>query len=268
MRDVASERDERGIAIGHVGVRDIHLPVLIREKAGGHARVTGIFEASVELPHHERGTHMSRFVEILSRRSKQAVAMPEMREMLAEVRERFNAFAARIELRFTYFLTKHAPATGLPCQLDYQCCFNANDVDGAFDFQVGVEVPVITLCPCSREISDCGAHSQRGLISARLRSTGDSIIWLEDLIPLLEAQGSEQVYPMLKRSDEKVVTERSYQNPKFVEDVVRDSVIALRELPDIEWFSVSCESFESIHNHSAWACTQWPAHESRSDACT
>ena len=257
MRDVASERDERGIPIRQVGVRDIDLPVLIREKQGGHARVVGVFEAFVELPHHERGTHMSRFVEILSGWSKRAVAMPEMREMLAEVRERFDAYAAQIDLRFAYFLSKRAPATDLPCQLDYDCFFRAGDVDGDFDFTLGAEVPVITLCPCSREISEHGAHSQRALIRVRLRTGKDRIIWLEDLIPLVEEQGSEQVYPMLKRADEKLITERSYQNPKFVEDVVRDSVIALRALPDVTWFSVSCESFESIHNHSAWAYTEW-----------
>ncbi len=259
MRDVASEGDERGVTIRQVGVRDIHLPVMIREKGGGHARVVGRFEAFVELPHHERGTHMSRFVEILSRWSKRAVAMPEMREMLAEVRGRFDAEAAQIDLHFRYFLPKYAPATGLPCQLDYDCCFRAIDDGNGFDFLVGAEVPVITVCPCSREISQFGAHNQRALITVKLRTENERIIWLEDLIPLIEKQGSEQVYPMLKRADEKMVTERSYQNPKFVEDVVRDSVLALRELPDVTWFSVSCESFESIHNHTARAQTEWPA---------
>ncbi len=258
MKDVAAERDERGINIRRVGVRDIHLPVLIREKEGGRARVTGVFEASVELPHHERGTHMSRFVDILSRWSRRAVAMPEMREMLAEIRDRFNAWAAHVDLTFRYFLEKRSPATGLPCQLDYQCFFSATDTADEFDFVFGADVPVLTLCPCSREISRHGAHSQRALIRARLRSASDRIIWLEDLIPLLEKQGSEQIYPILKREDEKLVTERSYENPKFVEDVVRDSVIALRELPGVTWFSVSCESYESIHNHSAWAYTEWP----------
>ena len=258
MRDVASEADDRGITIQRVGVRDIHLPVMIREKAGGNARVVGVFEAAVELPHGERGTHMSRFVEILSRWSKRAVALPEMREMLTEVRARFDAWAAHIRLEFTYFLPKRSPATSLPTQLDYDCWFSASCVDEEFDFLVGVDVPVITLCPCSREISRYGAHSQRAALRAVVRSRDEKIIWLEDLIPLLEQQGSEQVYPMLKREDERLITERSYENPKFVEDVVRDSVIALRELPDVAWFSVECESFESIHNHSAYACTQWP----------
>ncbi|NLO04874.1 MAG: GTP cyclohydrolase I FolE2 [candidate division WS1 bacterium] len=261
MRDVASEADDRGITIQRVGVRDIHLPVMIREKAGGNARVVGVFEASVELPHGERGTHMSRFVEILSRWSKRAVALPEMREMLTEVRARFDAWAAHIRLEFTYFLPKRSPATSLPTQLDYDCWFSASCVDEEFDFLVGVDVPVITLCPCSREISRYGAHSQRAALRAVVRSRDEKIIWLEDLIPLLEQQGSEQVYPMLKREDERLITERSYENPKFVEDVVRDSVIALRELPDVAWFSVECESFESIHNHSAYARTEWPEQE-------
>ncbi|MFW6156577.1 MAG: GTP cyclohydrolase FolE2, partial [Armatimonadota bacterium] len=225
---------------------------------GGFARVTGVFEASVELPHHERGTHMSRFVEILSRWSKRAVALPQMREMLAEIRSRFDAWAADLRLDFTYFLPKRSPATNLPCRLDYDCWFAAGDAEGEFDFLLGVEMPVITLCPCSREVSRFGAHSQRAIVRATLRTDNERIVWLEDLIPLLESQGSEQIYPMLKREDEKLVTERSYENPKFVEDVVRDSVLALRELPDAAWFSVECESFESIHNHSAYACTEWP----------
>ncbi|MGC9320015.1 MAG: GTP cyclohydrolase FolE2 [Armatimonadota bacterium] len=258
MRDVAAERDERGITIQRVGVRDIHLPVMVREKGGGYARVTGVFQASVELPKHERGTHMSRFVEILAHWSKHAVAMPEMREMLGEIRSRFHAYAAHLDLGFRYFLDKRSPATGLACQLDYQCSFTASDVADEFDFLVSVEVPVITVCPCSREISERGAHSQRAVIRASVRSRNEEIIWLEDLIPLLENQGSEQVYPMLKREDEKLITERSYENPKFVEDVIRDSVTALKGLPQVAWFSVSCESFESIHNHSAYAQTQWP----------
>lgn len=261
MRDVAAERDERGITIRRVGVRDIHLPVMIREKAGGKARVLGLFDASVELPHHERGTHMSRFVEILNRWSRRAVAMPEMREMLAEIRERFDAYAAQVRLGFVYFLEKHAPATGEPCPLDYACSFTASCADDECDFLLGVEVPVLTVCPCSREISVHGAHAQRAVIRVSLRQRGEAIVWLEDLIPLLERQGSEQIYPMLKRADEKLVTERSYENPKFVEDVVRDSVLALRELPEVAWFSVECESFESIHNHSAYAHTQWPEDE-------
>ncbi len=201
---------------------------------------------------------MSRFVEVLLKWSRHAVALPEMREMLSEIRARFEAYAAQVRLGFTYFLPKRSPATDLPCQLDYDCSFTAGCVRDEFDFLLGVEVPIMTVCPCSREISEHGAHSQRAVISVSLRTRDEEICWLEDLIPLLEAQGSAQIYPMLKRADEKLVTERSYENPKFVEDVVRDSVIALQALPEVAWFSVSCESFESIHNHRAYAGTEWP----------
>ena len=258
MYDVAAERDERGIKIQRVGLRDIHLPVMIREKSGGHARVVGVCDASVELAHHERGTHMSRFVQVLSRWSRRAVAMPEMEEMLEEIREEFNAYAARLRLGFTYFLEKRSPATGEPCELDYECCFRAECQNDAHDFLLGVDVPILTLCPCSKEISDRGAHSQRSSLRVRLRAHDGEIVWLEDLIPLLEEQGSASIYPILKRADEKLVTEQAYDNPKFVEDVVRDSVLALREVPGAAWFSVECESFESIHNHSAYAYTEWP----------
>jgi len=258
MYDVASERDERGIAIQRVGVRDIHLPVMIREKSGGHARVVGVFDASVELPHHERGTHMSRFVKLLSRWSRRAVAMPETAEMLREIRDDFDAYAVRLRLGFTYFLQKLSPASREPCQLDYECCFQAKYQNGAHDFLLGVEVPIVTLCPCSKEISDRGAHSQRAILRVRFRARDGQIMWLEDLIPLLEQQGSADIYPVLKRQDEKLVTERAYDNPKFVEDVERDSVLALRALPETAWFSVECESYESIHNHSAYAYTEWP----------
>jgi GTP cyclohydrolase I len=257
MYDVAAERDERGISIRRVGVRDIHLPVMIREKGGGHARVVGVFDASVELPQHERGTHMSRFVQLLSRWSRRTVAMPEMEAMLGEIRGEFDAQAARLRLGFTYFLQKPSPATGELCQLDYECCFCAQYDNGAHDFLVGADVPIITLCPCSKQIADRGAHSQRAVIRVRLRTIDQAIVWLEDLIPLLEAQGSAQIYPVLKRQDEKLVTEQAYDNPKFVEDVVRDTVLALRELPEAAWFSVECESFESIHNHSAYAYTEY-----------
>ncbi len=253
MRDVAAETDQRGITIDRVGVRDIHLPVMIREKNGGMARVVGRFDVSVQLPHYERGTHMSRFVEILSRWSKKAVAMAEIREMLSEVQKAFNAQTAQLSLQFKYFLQKQAPATGLPCQLDYDCLFAGEMRGDYYTFTLGVAVPITTLCPCSKEISDRGAHSQRAELSVRLRSADGFIIWLEDLVPLLEAQGSSEIFPMLKRADEKVVTERAYDNPKFVEDVVRDTVLAIRDLAKVSWFSVQCNSYESIHNHIAYA---------------
>ncbi|MCE5216589.1 GTP cyclohydrolase FolE2 [bacterium] len=257
MRDVASENDDRGITIQRVGVRDLHLPVMIREKSGRNAHMLGQFDASVELPKTERGTHMSRFVEILAKWSKKSVSMREMREMLVETLEAFGARTAHLSLSFKYFLEKKAPATGIVSPLDYDCRFEAGVVDGEYRFVMVVTVPVITLCPCSKEISDRGAHSQRALLTVRLESESGVIIWLEDLIPLLERQGSHDVYPLLKRADEKAVTEGSYDNPKFVEDVVRDTIVALRSLPGARIFSAECESMESIHNHVAYAYAEW-----------
>jgi len=246
MDDVAAERDNRGIPIDRVGVCDIHLPVMIREKDGE-------FDVSVQLPHHKRGTHMSRFVEILSEWSRKPVATDEIRQMLEQMRRAFDAQAARLQLTFKYFLEKSSPATGLRSSLDYDCMFAGQISDDDYRFTLGATVPIMTLCPCSKEISDYGAHSQRAELTVRLRSSGEFIIWLEDLVPLLEHQGSYEIFPMLKRADEKVVTEAAYDNPKFVEDVVRDTVLALRALASLTYFSVECKSYESIHNHTAYA---------------
>ncbi|HEY3397949.1 MAG TPA: GTP cyclohydrolase FolE2 [Armatimonadota bacterium] len=253
MRDVASENDTRGVNLAHVGIKDLHLPVMIREQDGGMARVLGQIDASVALPHYERGTHMSRFVEILNRWSRHAVSGAEMEDILTELREVFHAPRARMLLTFKYFLAKAAPASGLVSQLDYDCSFEGELSDAGYVFTLGADVPVLTLCPCSREISERGAHSQRAMLRARLRSRPGLMIWLEELIPLLEAQGSAEIFPVLKRPDEKVITEASYDNPKFVEDVVRDTYLALAHLEGATWFSAQCDSYESIHNHIAYA---------------
>jgi GTP cyclohydrolase I len=253
MRDIASEGDARGIVIDRVGVRDFHLPIMIREKGGRLGHMLGQFDASVKLPHTERGTHMSRFVQVLTRWSRKAVSMVEMEQMVREMAQLFEAPAVQVALQFRYFLPKQAPATGEPSTMDYLCRFEARLENDRYDFLLGVTVPVMTVCPCSKEISAEGAHSQRATLKVKLRSEPGTLIWLEDLIPLLEAQGSCAVYPLLKRADEKFVTEASFANPKFVEDVVRDTILALRELPGAVWFSAECESLESIHNHVAYA---------------
>jgi len=253
MRDIASEGDSRGIVIDRVGVRDVHLPIMVREKNGRLGHMLGQFDASVQLPHHERGTHMSRFVQILSQWSKKAVSMVEMEQMVREIGRAFDAPAAQVSVAFRYFLEKRAPVSAELCQMDYPCCFEARLNGGKYDFLLEVTVPILTVCPCSKEISDEGAHSQRANLQVHLRSAPGVIVWLEDLIPLLEKQGSSEVFPVLKRADEKVVTERAFANPKFVEDVVRDTILALRELPGAVWFSAECQSFESIHNHVAYS---------------
>jgi GTP cyclohydrolase IB len=257
MKDVASETDARGIELERVGIRDLHLPVRIREKDGGYARVLGRVEASVALPEVQRGTHMSRFVAILSSWSKRSVSLDVMEDSLERIISDFSAPAARILLTFKYFLPKVAPASGQVSQLDYDCSFEGSIEDGKFRFLLGVAVPIITLCPCSKEISDRGAHSQRAMLSVRVNCRSGVILWLEDLVPLLEAQGSCEIFALLKRSDEKLVTEKSYDNPKFVEDVVRDTILALKEKSEVVGCSTECESFESIHNHTAYAYAQY-----------
>lgn len=257
MKDVASEADKRGIPIDRVGIRDLHLPVRIREKEGGYARVVGEVEASVRLPHVQRGTHMSRFLHILGGWSKQPVSMVEIEQTLQTILESFDAPEAYVLLRFKYFLPKAAPVSGMESQLDYDCTFEGRMSGDDFSFILGCNVPIITLCPCSREISDYGAHSQRAQLSVRIACGTGDIVWLEDLIPLLEAQGSCEIFPLLKRPDEKYVTETSYENPRFVEDVVRDTIIALRDTENVLGASAECESFESIHNHTAYAYAEW-----------
>ena len=253
MRDIASEKDTRGIEIDRVGIRQLHLPIMIREKRGRLAHMLGELDAAVQLPHTERGTHMSRFLQILLQWSKKAVSTVEMEQMVREIASAFEAPAAEVTLQFRYFLDKCAPATQEPCQLDYECQFAAELNGDDYVFTLGVTVPVMTVCPCSLEIADIGAHSRRALLKVNLRTEAGVIGWLEDLIPLLEKQGSCEIYPLLKRADEKLVTETAFGNPKFVEDVVRDAVLALRGLDGVTWFSVECESLESIHNHVAYA---------------
>ncbi len=256
MRDVASEPDERGISIQRVGVRDIHLPVRIREKNGGFARVVGNFEAAVELAHYQRGTHMSRFVEILTGWSKHTIGNSEIEAILGEIRSRFHAPTASLRLSFKYFLSKQSPVTQIPCDLDYDCWFAGRLTEGDYEFRLGTTVPIATLCPCSKEIAEAGAHSQRAHLRVSLVQTAEQLVWIEDLVPLLEAQGSAPLFPILKRADERYVSDLAYDNPKFVEDVVRDTVLALRAVAGVRSFGVECESFESIHNHNAYAYTE------------
>lgn len=256
MTDVAAGRDDRGVTIQRVGVKDVHLPAQIRRKEGGYDSVVAHVSLSAELPHQFRGTHMSRFLEVLFRWSQRPVASPDIRAMLHEVRERLQAPSAHILMRFKYFLPKRAPVSGAESYLDYNCEFDGSLSAQGYVFTLGVEVPVTCLCPCSREISTQGAHNQRGMLRVRVRYAPEQMIWIEDLVAELERHGSAQIYPLLKREDEKYVTEQAYGNPKFVEDVVRDVVVALRGDSRITWFEVECESYESIHNHSVYAYRQ------------
>ncbi len=262
MKDVAGGADERGVTIQRVGVKDVRLPMQIRRKGGappaegGYDGVLAHVNLAAELPHHFRGTHMSRFLEVLCKWSQLPVASPDIRAMLAQVCKELHAPSAHIEMRFKYFIPKRAPVSGAQSFLDYDCEFSGSLAGGDYVFTLGVAVPITCLCPCSREISRQGAHNQRAVLRVRVRYPAGEMIWIEDLAAELERHGSAEIYPLLKREDEKHVTEQAYANPKFVEDIVREVVLALRADPRVTWFDVECESYESIHNHSVYAQQQ------------
>jgi GTP cyclohydrolase I len=253
MKDVQGEQDDRGVAIQRVGVKDVHIPLLVREQDNGYQSVLGNATLSVDLPHHYKGTHLSRFIEILLDWSKRPISTREVRNILDVTRERLDAARAHLTLRFKYFIAKKAPVSGIEQVMDYDVEFSG-EVDGTETvLTVGVDVPLTTLCPCSKTISRYGAHNQRSIMRVRVRFAGERFIWLEDLVRSVEALGSCELFPLLKREDEKYVTERAYENPKFVEDVLRDVVLMLRNDARVAWFETECESFESIHNHNAFA---------------
>ncbi len=255
MQDVQNRYDDRGIAIQQVGVNGVHLPFLIKTKAGGFQQVLAEVRFTVSLPQEFKGTHMSRFMEILQPWSEKPLAEPEMQAILQEALERLEAHSASFRLAFKYFVSREAPVSRRRSVLDLDCFFDGKKERGkSMDFCMGVEVPFTSLCPCSKEISAYGAHNQRSVSRIALRfHEGYECIWIEDLAELAEKQASSPIYPLLKREDEQYVTEHAYDNPKFVEDILRDTVLALRKLPGIAYFSVVCENFESIHHHNAFA---------------
>lgn len=255
MKDVQNQTDDRGIAIQRVGINEAHLPFLIRTKDGGFQQVLANIRFTVSLPMEFKGTHMSRFLEILEPWSHKPLAETEMDAMLTEAMAHLDAQSANLEICFKYFIDKKAPVSGKVSCLDLDCFFRGEKRIGeSMQFTLGVEVPFTSLCPCSKEISRYGAHNQRSVCRVAVRFHPHvECIYIEDLATLVEEQASCPIYPLLKREDEKYVTERAYEHPKFVEDILRDVVLALRRLPGIAWFSLTCENFESIHNHNAYA---------------
>ena len=255
MQDVQNRQDSRGIAIQKVGIKEAHLPFLIKTKEGGYQQVLARIRFTVSLPMEYKGTHMSRFLEILMPWSQKPLAEAEMEAMLSEALVRLEAHSAEVELSFKYFIDKYAPVSKKHSVLDLDCTFTGRKEKGQpMQFRLGVEVPFTSLCPCSKEISSYGAHNQRSVARIQLRfKDGYDCIYIEDLAELVEKQGSSPIYPLLKREDEKFVTEAAYENPKFVEDILRDTVLVLRDIEGLGWFSVECENYESIHNHSAYA---------------
>jgi GTP cyclohydrolase I len=248
--DTQNQRDERCIPIDKVGVRGIRFPVQVRDKAREHQETIATVGMFVDLPHDFKGTHMSRFVEVLHSHGN-LVHVENIPEILAEMRLKLNADTAHLEMAFPYFLEKAAPVTGKRSLMDYSVMFDASADNESLDFVLQVKVPVTTLCPCSKAISRYGAHNQRGEVTVAVRF--DEIVWIEDIIQWVEASASSELYALLKRPDEKAVTERAYENPVFVEDLVRNVVLRLKKVPQIQWYRVEAENFESIHNHNAYA---------------
>jgi GTP cyclohydrolase I len=224
--------------------------VRILDRDAGEQHTIAAFDMYVNLPHHFKGTHMSRFVEILNQHERE-ISVESFKQMLPEMTSRLEAESGYIEMRFPYFITKHAPISGVPSLLDYEVSFIGKILDAETTMTVKVMVPVTSLCPCSKEISDYGAHNQRSHVT--VTATLADFIWIEDLVDIIEEQASCELYGLLKRSDEKYVTEHAYDNPKFVEDMVRDVAACLNEERAIIDYVVESENFESIHNHSAYA---------------
>ena len=248
--DVQSAPDSRKLAIDQVGVKAIRHPIRVMERGGGAQHTIASFNMYVSLPHHFKGTHMSRFVEILSAQERE-LTVESFKQMLGEMTGRLEAEAGRIEMSFPYFIEKKAPVSGVKSLMDYEVTFVGEIVDGKETFTLKVLVPVTSLCPCSKEISERGAHNQRSHVTIAARIDGH--VWIEELVDIAEREASCEVYGILKRPDEKYVTERAYDNPKFVEDMVRDVAVRLNADERIRGYVVESENFESIHNHSAYA---------------
>ena len=250
IADVQSSVDTRHIAIDKVGIKDIRHPVRVRDRSEGEQHTIANFNMYVNLPHNFKGTHMSRFVEILNLHERE-ISVQSFKQMLGEMTERLEAEAGHIEMTFPYFINKTAPVSGVQSLLDYEVSF-IGGIRGTYpEMQIKIVAPVTSLCPCSKKISDRGAHNQRSHVT--VTATTCDFVWIEELIELVERQASCELYGLLKRPDEKLVTERAYDNPKFVEDMVRDIAAELNKDERICAYVVESENFESIHNHSAYA---------------
>ena len=261
MIDIQNSRDDREVPIDLVGVKDLTYPIFILDRNHEKQQTTARVSMSVNLPQEFKGTHMSRFIEVLNDHRGE-ITMRTLPALLQDLRARLQAQSARVELAFPYFIEKVAPVSGARAMMDYQCAFIAEANGGEMDFVLQVVVPVTTLCPCSKAISDYGAHNQRGYVDIRVRSVlsqdgKPSFVWIEELIEVAEASASAPVYPLLKREDERQVTMTAFDNPVFVEDLVRNVAVRLRADDRVAWYCLEAVNMESIHNHAAFARTEW-----------
>ena len=250
IEDVQGRADSRQVPINKVGIKDVYHPVRVRDRSGGEQHTVANFNMYVALPHNFKGTHMSRFVEILHLHERE-ISVDSFRAMLTEMTERLDATSGHIEMSFPYFVMKQAPVTGVESVVKYDASLIGEIHDGVEEMWIRVVVAATSLCPCSKRISDYGAHNQRSHITIKARVREH--VWIEELIDIAEQEASCEVFGILKRPDEKYVTERAYDNPKFVEDIVRDVAMRLNAEERVLAYVVETENFESIHNHSAYA---------------
>jgi len=253
MADVQATADTRQLAIDKVGVKSVRHPIRVADKSAGVQHTVAVFNMYVYLPHHFKGTHMSRFLEILNGYERE-ISVENFEHMLREMVRRLEAESGYVEMTFPYFVNKTAPVSGVQSLMDYEVTFIGEIDKGQYRQTMKVVVPVTSLCPCSKKISAYGAHNQRSHVTITARC--NTFVWIEDLIRVAEEQASCELYGLLKRTDEKYVTERAYDNPKFVEDIVRDVAAVLNRDDRIDAYIVESENFESIHNHSAYALIQ------------
>ncbi|MEO5362871.1 MAG: GTP cyclohydrolase FolE2 [Magnetococcus sp. DMHC-8] len=250
LRDVQAQEDSRRLSIDRVGVKNIRYPILVRDRDRGNQHTIASVNMYVKLPHQFKGTHMSRFLEVLAEQDE-TISVEKLPDILRQIQHCLNAEEAHLELEFPYFMRKVAPVSRASALMDYQVRFAGVRIQEKYQLTLGVMVPVTSLCPCSKEISSYGAHNQRSHVTVTLRYK--KFIWVEEIIELVERHASCQLYPILKRPDEKYVTEKAYDNPRFVEDIVRAVAADLEKDARITLFTVESENFESIHNHSAYA---------------
>jgi len=250
MKDVQNQHDERRIEIQKVGVKHVKYPIVVLDKNNRTQQTVATINMYADLPHEFKGTHMSRFIDVVNEYYVD-ISMHSFLEMLGKVRKLLDASRAYAEVVFPYFIEKKAPVSGERSMMEYICEYMGEVSDRFEHFYVGVQVPITTVCPCSLEISDRGAHNQRGMV--RVKLLFDTFFWIEDVISIVEQSGSSEVYTLLKREDEKYITEEAFKRPRFVEDVVREVTQKLEDTGEFRWFSVEAENFESIHNHSAYA---------------
>jgi len=253
LHDKQSERDHRELRIDKVGVRVLRFPIQVRDKARAVQNTVATIGMFVDLPKEFKGTHMRRFIEVLNAHGN-IVHVENLTEILYAMQKKFQAATSHLEMEFPYFMVKRAPVSGLEGVMDYTARFDATACHKDIDFVLTVKAMVTTLCPCSKAIAAYGAHNQRGEVTVQIRFRKP--VWIEDLIAIIEGSASSELYALLKRQDEKAVTERAYDNPVFVEDLVRNVALKLNAHPEVTWYKVEAENHESIHNHNAYACIE------------